>query len=268
MRKLLLCTATVALSGCSFLGFGGQGGHYSAAPSPSHMCSSGKCYSRFNLEGGVGVSSMVDGRAVTASQSASPGMGDFTMRAMYDMGVRAELGGSMALSPNTKLTAIGHYEHAGSAGETGWGFTPGGQKFRGALSDYEAWGGELGLRHYFAPQRGIGLRSVRPYLEARVGTSRINDISIEQATLDGVAVNGGQIAFYDDTWVASGSGLIGLETPLTQYSTIALETGLRYRGDLDADNTDIAGPAAFLAGANDGGSALSVPVMIRGRYRF
>ena len=68
MRILMLGSAAILLSGCSFLGIGGQkndytnynpqAGYYgqqqSVATAPKSQCHSGNCLARWNLEGGIG----------------------------------------------------------------------------------------------------------------------------------------------------------------------------------------------------------------------
>lgn len=286
MRNLLLgasaITASIALSGCSFLGIGGHNSYkHSAYHHTAHHgqhtahhapkgCGTQACLSRWNLEGGVGPAFIVDGTAVTGSQTndGSPAnIRTISMNDAYDTGLRAELGGSYALSPNRKVTLMGHYQKADSAGVVDWG-TVGEEALTGALSDYESYGAELGLRQYFALRRGLILNSVRPYVEGRVGLTQLDDVQIENVQLGGAAFNGGNpVPFYESSLVGTAAGLVGVETPLTRYSTIGLETGLRYTGKPDTD-TSALGPGNALAGINNGGSTLSVPIMLRGRYRF
>ena len=285
MRKLLLgsaaLTASIALSGCSFLGIGGHDDYRNYQRAHAHhgahhghqakqSCGSTNCLSRWNLEGGIGPSFVVDGTAVTGGRTnagSAATIRNISMNDAYDTGWRGELGASYALTPNTKVTALGFVEEADSAGAVNWG-TVGDQALTGALSDYQSYGGELGLRHYFAPTRGIILNSVRPYVEGRVGLAQVDDIAIEGAQLGGDAFNGGApVAFYDDSLVGTAAGLVGFETPLTRYSTIALETGVRYSGGLDSDNSVLAAGNP-LAGINNGGERVTIPVMLRGRYRF
>ena len=283
MRNLLLgasaITASALLSGCSFLGIGGHNDyrhydHMSANYGVQHhapkACGAQNCLSRWNLEGGLGPAFMVDGTAVTGGDTNDGTGADIrtiSMADAYETGYRAELGGSYALSPNTKVTALGFYTEAEDEGVLDWG-TVDGEALTGRLSDYQSYGAELGLRHYFAPQRAIIVNSVRPYVEGRVGLAQVDEIDIEQVELGGDAFNGGQpVPFYESGLVGSAAGLVGIETPLTRYSTIALETGLRYTGKPDSD-TSALGAGNPLAGINNGGSTLTVPLMLRGRYRF
>jgi len=203
MRILMLGSAAILLSGCSFLGIGGQkdyknynsqtgyyGHQQSVNTAPTTRCHSGNCLARWNLEGGVGPSFNVGKNLITSSRTNDVEGTDFnsiSFNDAYERGVRAELGGSYALSPNRKVTLLGHYEQADSAGAQDWG-TIDGEQLTGALSDYEAWGAELGLRQYFKPTNGIILNSVRPYVEARGGVSRVNDIGVANTQLGGATL--------------------------------------------------------------------------------
>jgi len=107
------------------------------------------------------------------------------------------------------------------------------------------------------------VNSVRPYLEARVGAAKVDDINITGVTRtapDGAVTNTRDFQVYDGGWVPTAAGLVGVETPLFNRMTVGLETGLRYSGRLDASE------GGFTNG--DGASKWSVPVSLRGRYRF
>jgi len=286
MRILMLGTAAIALSGCSFLGLGGQknypnynqqtgyyGQQQATHTAPTSKCHSGNCLSRWNLEGGVGPSFAAGKNIITASRTnaASNETNESAFNSIsfgdaYETGVRAELGGSYALAPNTKVTVLGHYEQADSEGVQDWGSITG-QQLTGALTDYESWGGEIGLRQYFAPTNGIILDSVRPYVEARAGLSKVNDIGVVGTQLGGATFSAAEVPLYDDSWVGSAAGLIGVETPIAKYTTLGLETGVRYQGGLDSDNSVLAAGTP-LAGLNNNRGRVSIPLTLRGRYRF
>lgn len=282
MRKLLLGAAAISLSGCSFLGLGGNSSHngYNAAShgtgyastgskcSPSHaVLANGNCLSRLNIEGGIGASFNVDGDIMTGDQATAVGtvVRNVDFDEAYDTGVRYELGASYALSPKTKISAMGFVDEADSAGNVNFG-TIGGAAFTGSMSDFKSQGLELGLRQYFSPKSAPFVRSIRPYVEGRLGASYQDAIFVENAQLGGAVIGTGRLAFKDAGWVPSAAGLVGIETPLTRFSTIGLETGIRYTGEQDA-NTTTFGPGPF-QGLNEGGARVSVPVMLRGRYRF
>ena len=282
MRILMLGAAAVALSGCSFLGLGGQDkyqnynqqtGYYGQQTAqkavPTTRCHTGNCLARWNLEGGIGAVFPAGKNIVTSSRinpSADRDFNSLSFGDAYNTGVRGELGGSYALAPNTKLSLLGHYEHADGDGVQDWG-TIGGETRTGELTDYKAYGAELGLRQYFSPVNGIVFNSIRPYVEGRAGVSRVSDIGVRNTQLGGATFSADEIPLYDDTWVGTAAGLVGVETPIAKYTTIGLETGIRYQGGLESDNSVLA-PGTTLAGLNNNRGRVSIPLTLRGRYRF
>lgn len=278
MRLLLLGVASIALSGCSWIGLGGSkhsnnynhhNGHYSKSTT-SHKVSGcqGQCLSRWNLEAAIGPEFIIDGNGVTGDRINNiPGVvgNNESFGSAFDDGVRYELGGSYALSPNRKVTLIGHYANA-DGNDVTLG-TVNGAALSGTLSDYERYGVEAGLRQYFRPRAVPIVKGLRPYVEGRLGATNVDDISLNNATLGAAAFNGGTAAFYEGGWVPTAAGLVGVEAPIFNRATLGLETGLRYTGTLDTDTSDF-GPGVPLAGTNNGSSNWTVPVMLRGRYRF
>lgn len=280
MRFLLLGTAALALSGCSFLSMNGpkknsnynaQTGYYGqqTAPVSNAKCHSGNCLARWNLEGGVGPTFAAGKNIITASRTNENPNTDFNSISFgdaYDTGVRAELGGSYALAPNTKVSLLGHYERAESDGVQDWG-TIDGEALTGALTDYKSYGAELGLRQYFQPRKGVIFNSVRPYVEARAGASRVSDIGVVNTQLGGATFSEVEVPLYEKSWVGTAAGLVGVETPIAKYTTIGLETGVRYQGGLKSD-TSVLGAGSPLGGLNNNRGQVSIPVTLRGRYRF
>ncbi|MEL6686584.1 MAG: hypothetical protein AAFP97_03075 [Pseudomonadota bacterium] len=286
MRKLLLGAAAISLSGCSFLGIGGHNSHYAYQSGPSWgnqhanvgsschsshaVLANGKCLSRFSVEGGIGINSQIGGGTfLTGDEAVAVGtdIGKFSTRDIYDPGLQAEAGLSYAINPYTKVTAMGYISEGKSDGNVSFG-SIGAQPLTGEISDFESKGIELGLRRYFNPTAAPGVNSIRPYIEGRVGAAHIDEIEIRNAELGGAAFAGGTLGLYESDWVPSAAGLIGFETPLTSRSTVGFETGLRYTGKPDANTTGQFAPGQALEGVNDGGARWSVPLMLRGRYRF
>jgi hypothetical protein len=282
MRNIILASTAIALSGCSWLGLGnghhdynnsgynshGSYGHHAPKVAPK-SCNSQQCLSRWNLECAIGPSFNVCGTAIKGDKT-HPENGDIIntvkMKDAYDTGYRAELGGSYALSPNRKITGNMFMEEANSAGALDWG-TVGGQALTGALSDYRSYGAEIGVRQYFAPRRGLILNSIRPYVEAKLGAAHLDAVRIENSQLGGAAFSATDIPFYQNGWVGTAAGMVGVETPIARHATLALETGVRYTQSPKTD-TSILGPGFSIAGYNNCGSRTSIPVMLRGRYRF
>ena len=271
-RVGFIAVGALALSGCSWLGLGHgkadgyqaygahHGGTYAAAP--CHGCK--PRLSRFNVEGGIGPSFIVGGDAVTGDEANSfdgVALNEVSMSDAYDTGTRAELGVSYALTPSTKVVAMGHYlnHEGGNRFDIG---TQNGVALSGELTDYEAYGLELGLRQYGGITPFPLIKSVRPYIEGRVGATQTKDIFLRDSTI----APGADVAFYDGNIQATAAGLVGVETPFWGNSTLGVETGLRYTAGQDSEGPLVAGSP--LAGINNGGEKWSIPVMLRGRYRF
>ncbi|PHR91309.1 MAG: hypothetical protein COA69_12420 [Robiginitomaculum sp.] len=281
MRILFCGVAAIALSGCSWMGSGNSykaasGSNYAAGASTSACCVGGERLSRWNFEQSIGAEFVVGGDAITASQ-VHPGFPapavegiDVKMKDVYATGYRASLGGSYAINPNRKLTLQGFYAQA-DGNEVTWG-EQGDVELRGTMSDFKSYGVEAGLRQYFQPKGFPLLKSVRPYIEARLGAEHVDAISmnnINQAVITS-PLTPTTLAMYESTWVPTGSALIGIETPLFNRMTIGLETGIRYSGHLKSDNSDVStgGFSDRYAGFNNGGDRYTVPLTLRGRYRF
>jgi len=280
MRILLCGVAAVALSGCSWMGFGNNSTYssntYSSAQNNSDCCIGGKKLSRWNLEGGIGAEYVVGGDAITGSVAPAGFINptttlvDVKMKDAYAVGYRAELGGSYALNPNRKLSLLGSYSQA-DGNEVSWG-TQDAATLRGTMSDYKSYGIEAGVRQYITPVRVPLLKSVRPYVEGKVGAAYQDAISLDNINEVGGAhpSTPTSLAMYESGWVPTGAGTIGLETPVFNRFTMGIETGIRYTGTPKSDNSDKL-PATFNSrynGANNGGERWSVPLTIRGRYRF
>ncbi len=284
MRILILGVSAIALSGCSWLGLGNSNAknsynHYANSGSYGYKsqtnrggCNSGQCLSRWNIEAAVGPTFNVGGTAITGSDTHASNpvaIRDVSFSEAYRPGVRGEIGGSYALNPNRKITGNVFYEEAESDGVLNLGTvgTAAPRTLFGSLSDYESYGAEIGLRQYFAPRRGGALvGNIRPYVEGKLGATRLNDVSLEGANLEGDAL-AANIPLYRSSWVGSAAGLVGVETPIARHATIALESGVRYTQSPRSDNSRLDGSTLF-SGINNGGGRVSIPVMLRGRYRF
>ncbi len=269
MRILLLGVAAVALSGCSWFGGAKHHSNTQANDGQGYFTSGGECckpLSRWNLEGAIGPEFMVGGDALTGDMvHAGTTSTVQSMKDVYDPGYRVELGGSYALNPNRKVTLMGSYAKA-KGEEVNLG-SFGGQAVTGKMGDYERLGLEAGLRQYMSPTGFPLVRSIRPYAEGKLGVAKVSAIDLENAQRGGAAYNGGTVGLYESSWVPTAAGMVGIEAPIFKRATLGLETGLRYTGSLKSNNTDLNG-ANPLSGVNNGGSNLTVPVMLRGRYRF
>lgn len=280
MRILFCGVAAIALSGCSWMGFGnGSNSGYSygnnSAKSNSSCCAGGQTLSRWNIESSAGAGFGVGGTVITGASVApivaapSLNLVDVDMKDAYEAMSRVALGGSYALNPNRKITAQAFYGRAD--GRRVLFGQQGSVDIRGTMTDYKTYGLEAGLRQYFKPQAMPLVNSIRPYVEGRVGAAHVDGIVLKDInqTLPVSPSTPTSLALYDGGWVPTASGLIGVETPLFNRMTLAVETGIRYSGELKSDNSDLsAGFNTRYSGLNNGGDRYSIPLTIRGRYRF
>lgn len=130
----------------------------------------------------------------------------------------------------------------------------------GTFGDYEALAVEAGYRYYFG-RAG----STRPFVGARAGATRVNDIRATFEIPDaGITIAGAP--FYKSGWVASAGLDVGVLVPVSETFSVTVASGLRYAGDLKDDDSAIGGLG--LAGINDTGSRLSVPLTVSARWDF
>jgi hypothetical protein len=258
MNNRLLVTAlgaaAMVASGCAYQGSSSYG--HSAYPTYNPYGSTTTHYGgqhqahvgQTRLELGVSYEQFVDGNIIDAGTVVG---GDTTADVGYSdafkPSYRASVGLARDVRPNTTLSARGFYKQAD--GENGVTIaTNGGGNVTGNFSDYKSYGGELGLRQYLSPAQ----TRLRPYVGASVGATYIEDISID---------NGGPATVLNDAgWSATASATGGFEMPVSQTASLALESGIRWEGSQDR--------SAFGATLGADNSRLSVPVTLRGRFRF
>ena len=274
MRIVLLSATAIALSGCSLLGgqssnhSGASYGHNSGTYQTQQTVNRGQKLSRFNIEGGAGVELMGGADFLDADDAIAAGgftPNDVSMKTAYKTGTRYDVGASYAINPNLKLTATG-YQNKHKGKRILVDTDAGGNQYAGTPSDYKATGLEAGLRQYALPVKAPLVKSIRPYIEGRVGAAKVDDITLEDSTFAGAALPDVQI--YDGGWVPTGAGLIGVETSVFNRFTMGVETGIRYTGKLDGVSAGAFSPGGGSEGANSGSDKWSVPVMLRGRFRF
>lgn len=271
MRILLLGVAGIALSGCSWLSGGysyNQGGYYSHDHTGGHAGHAAphapKPLSKWSINGSIGTDFIVGGDAITGDDTpGAVNVHQVGMQEMYKPGYRGEAGLSYALNEKQSVTINGHYQEAQGKDNVIFANGLGGTASM-TMSDYKAYGFEAGLRHNISPTRLPLLRSVQPYLEGRVGFTKTNDLIGENVMIGGGAAP--DIALYEGRVVPTASALFGVEKPLSRHFSVGMETGLRYNAKSSSDDTDTGG--TIFAEMNNDSSRWSVPVQIRGRYRF
>ena len=130
----------------------------------------------------------------------------------------------------------------------------------GSFGAYEALSAEVGYRHYFGTAG-----AARPFVGARLGATRTDAIAATFEIPDaGITI--ADAPFYDSGWSATGGLDVGVLVPAGETFSITLASGVRYVADLKDDDSAIGGLG--LAGINDTGSRLSVPVTLSARWDF
>ncbi len=262
MRILLVGVAAVALSGCSWLSGGYQYNQGYGASAPSQQ----KPLSRYSLTGAIGTDYVVGGTAITGNDT--PGLVNVhqvPMQDAYKMGYRAEGGGTYMVNRKQHITLNGFYQEADGKADVVIANDPT-DIFTGEFSKYKAYGVEAGFRHDLGNTKVPLLRTVLPYMEGRVGISKTSSIDLQNTAVNGTATGNPAIQIYEGRLVPTASALVGLEKPITRRMSLGLETGLRYIGENNPDDTFTTG--TFLSEGNNGSSRWSVPVQLRARYRF
>ncbi len=275
MRVLVLGVSAIALSGCSWLSGGysynNQGyvdnGHTAATYAPAAQ----KPLSKFAIHGGIGTDFIVGGNGVTGNDT--PGAVNVHQRGMQDFykpGYRAEGGITYALNRKQHLTMNGFYQEAKGKADVPFANVPG-QVVTGQMSDYKAYGFEAGLRHDLGKTKMPLLRTVLPYMEGRIGIAKTNDLSITDSKINGVSTGvfpaaATTAAMYEGRLVPTAAALVGVEKPLGRHLSVGLESGLRYIGESNPDDSSLAG--TVFSEMNNGSDRWSVPVQLRARYRF
>jgi hypothetical protein len=130
----------------------------------------------------------------------------------------------------------------------------------GTFSDYKALTIEGGYRYYFSD-----LGPTRPFVAGRIGATRTDDIRAT-FTIPAANINIVNVPFTEKKWVASAGIDVGLLIPVGESFSITAQTGVRYSGDLEGDDSAIGGLG--LGSINDTGKRVSYPVSVGLRYDF
>jgi hypothetical protein len=145
------------------------------------------------------------------------------------------------------------------------------------LDDYNAYGGEVGLR-YFVPIRQDF--PIRPYFSVSGGATFVDCIGAHTwANVFGQNALIYDGAFYNDSVVGTGTGSLGLEFRMTRRFAVATEVGFRYQSGLCGNDDEFnkiseqfnMGEEGFLDDLkkiNDAGDRFSIPLKFTAKYRF
>jgi len=169
----------------------------------------------------------------------------------YDTAWRASGGIAHNVAPRTTLLARGFYKEADAnnnpvtlLANDNLG------NVSGSYSDYKSYGAEIGFREYL--NNDDGRAKLRPYMGATAGVAYLEAID-----LNNVNGSAGPVEIYDSEWVPTASAVLGVEMPVSRRFSMGVESGLRYEGKRESDVTGLRTSDAY-----------SVPVTLRGRFRF
>ena len=123
----------------------------------------------------------------------------------------------------------------------------------GRISDYRMHGVEFGVRQYSPKTAHV----FHPFIEARLGGAYVDDVSVKN--------NAGRTRLYESGWVPTASAMVGFEAPASEPLTVGVETGVKVQGRLKADDSL---RARQVNARSTSGSAVTIPLILRGRYRF
>lgn len=118
----------------------------------------------------------------------------------------------------------------------------------GTFSDLEQYTIEGGVRQYVGNNLGF-----RPYVGATAGFTYNEEVNLTQ-TFDDDGTVFDDRTFIENGWTPTAAGLVGAEIAVGPRAAFGVETGLRWRDNLDADS--------------GGDDRISVPVKLRGRLAF
>ncbi len=229
-------------------GVGGLRGGYAALP--------------FGIEVGIGTGIALGGDIFPGAPAKPAGTNFISEIApiaysdAYKNAVNYELAATYDVNPSTTIL-----------GRVGYSSAEGQRLKVGTINDginpaedlYAQWGDleqvtlEGGVRKYVGGWNNM-ISGVRPYIQATAGFTHNQAVNLVQdsATLAPAALNTQQ--YIQAGWSPTASGLIGAEMQVGPRTAIGVETGIRWRDDL---NTNL-----------ESGDRWSIPLQLRGRISF
>lgn len=256
IRFLLIGSTAIMLSGCSWFGWsGGQ-----------------NVGQRMNLELAAGLDTNVKGPVVKEDydNSGTAVINRQSFSDVYGRKMNYQVGLSYEVAPTVEVTAAANYSHADGKQNVVVG-SANGNDITASFDDYDSYGAEIGVRKYFRNRTFAKLLSpaVSPYVGASGGFQQTNSIKADIASADwtGTSIPGDtRFQWHDDSVVPTAQLTVGAEWRPARNFAIGLETGLRYTGDLKEGDGGLA--AVGWEQADSHGDTLTVPVTLRGRFKF
>jgi hypothetical protein len=162
-------------------------------------------------------------------------------------------------------------------------------EFVNQFGDYDAWGGELGVRYFFLDKQA----RIRPYVAISGGATFVNAIGLRAETeVFGTNIVAYDGPFYDDSVVGTAAAVLGVEFQVIPCKfSVGIDAGVRWQSELEDNDSgfedfETSSPAAAatrgdgrgssfqealveeLSHLNDGGSHFTIPVTIYAKFRF
>lgn len=263
IRIALIIASAALLSGCSWVGnWGGGYGQSNRKPIGQRM----------NLEMAIGIDPSIDGDVISTAvdNSGTAALTQTDYGAAYGRATKYQLGASYALSDTVDITAGANYSKA-KGKSVSIGSINATDPITAQFDDLETYGVEVGIRKYFRNKTFAHLLSpsVSPYVGANVGIQHVESTGAALSSA-GFASIGQPPTFnaewYDDSLVPTAQLSVGAEWRASRNFALALETGIRFTGDLKAGD----GTLAAIGWDESRGNSqnISIPVTLRGRFKF
>lgn len=220
----------------------------------------------FGFEASIGTEFSVGGDIVGA-KSAGPASGGganplnvsgtpaVSYADAYKKAVNYGLATSYDISPSTTvLASLGYSKAKGQNIQTGTiddGTIT--EDLYAQWSDLEQYTVEGGLRQYMGGWNN-GISGVRPYVGASAGFTHNNAVSLTQSSSTLMPVGSNTQNYLEAGWTPTASGVIGAEMQVGARTAIGVETGIRWRDDINS--------------VQQQDDRWSVPLKLRGRVSF
>ena len=193
--------------------------------------------------------------SLTRSLSASPAI---SYKDAYENGVGYDLAATYDVDPSTTLIGrIGYQKAEGQRVQIGnvtdTTFPGVDEPYYATWSDMEQVTLEGGVRKYMGGWNN-GVSGVRPYIGATAGFTHNDEVSVVQDSATIMNPADPAIVYTDAGWTPTAAGTIGAEMQVGRAMAIGVETGIRWRDDLNT--------------VTPSDDRWSVPLKLRGRVSF
>ncbi len=232
-----------------------------------NLCTTSSAALPFGIEAGIGTELAIGGNIFSA-KPAGPAMGSDTRgvskspaisyRDAYKNAVSYDLAATYDIAPS--MTVIGRVGYAKAKGQrVQIGNVTDKTKMKGSEPYYATWSDleeitlEGGVRKYMGGWNN-STSGIRPYVGATAGFTHNKAVSVVQDSAKIINPADPKINYIDAGWIPTAAGVIGAEMQVGSRTAIGVETGIRWRDNLNS-----------IIPTDD---RWSVPLKIRGRVSF